>query len=447
METEGRRPADSAYRQNPFRVWRRFLAGTLLAACVFPFVAPRAAWAELGYVARFRLEKKQYRLGEPIFCDFVIQNTGAHTFVFSYRSPSRAANQELPQEPRFTVTGQAGRRVFDPAPRLCGGAKGSIVYGSVTLPPGGTHSERWLLNQWARFTRPGTYHLRAERRLPLFALSSSGRVFSEHPEAFALALDQFSFEVLRSTAAQRRPMLEPDARILSDPASPQFTEAFLVATTLPQPFLLPELRALAYASPSERRWNSAQALEGLARLGTPAAWHAILDIARGAPSTASPPGTSKGAAADESVRAYAILLLGEKADPTFLPALMRMVSRGPWSLRDDALRALGFFRDPRAAQMLFEKLHSTEATERVNAILGLRNLESKNVIPALIAMLDDPGAQVRQVANFALENLTGKKFELGEKAPPAALARSWHAWWRANEAAFVPIRQAPCHDW
>jgi HEAT repeat len=442
----------SAHRRRSFMFCTasfRFFTAAVLALLAGGFL-PTAARAQLEYVARFRMEKTRYRVGAPIFCDFVIQNTGKQGFVFSYRSPSRAANQELKQEPSFVITGRAGQRVFDPAPHLCGGAKGTIVYGSVSLPPGGTHSERWLLNQWGSFTRPGTYHVRAERHLPLYAATGSGEEFSEKPAAFALALNDLSFQVVGSTASERRDALEPYARILPHPDSPRFTMAFLVATTLPQPFLLSELEALAYASPRERRWNSAGALEGLARLGTPAAWHAVLEIARGRPSSTPFAGVPKGTVADEATRAYAILLLGENADSAYLPALMALATQGAESLRDDALRSLGFFHDPRANGLLFEKLHSTQTVERVNAILGLRNLESKDAIPALLAMLDDPEPEVRQVANFALQNLTGEKFQAGGGASPQAaraLARRWQAWWRTHEAGFVTVRQATCHDW
>ncbi len=423
-----------------------WLAAGLLAA----MLAPRAARAQLEYVSHFRMEKQQYRLGEPIFCDFVIRNTGKRAFVFSYRPPARAANQELKQEPNFTLTGPGGRRVPDPAPHLCGGAKGTIVYGSVSLPPGAVHHERWLLNQWGRFTRPGTYHLHAQRHLPLYAIGAAGGEFSGKPAAFALAMDDLSFRVAASTPAERRAALEPYAHLLRHPDSPRFTEAFLVASTLPQPFMLGDLRALAYGSPRERRWNSAQALEGLARLGTSAAWRAILAVARGEASSTALPGLAKGTVADDSARAYAVLLLGENHDPKYLPALLRLATAGPESLRDDALRALGFFRDPRANRLLFEKLHSSQTVERVNAILGLRNLESKDTIPALLAMLDDPEPEVRQVANFALRNLTGEHFGPDAGASPQAarsLAARWHAWWRTHEAGFVPARQAACHDW
>lgn len=398
---------------------------------------PGAGFGQLNYVTRFKLEKQRYLLGEPVFCDFVIQNTGAQTFLFSYRVPTRAANRELEQEPDFTIKDGAGRLLPDPAPRPCGGAKGSVVYGSVTLPPGGTHTERWLLDQWARLTRPGKYHLRAKRRLPLKSVDAATNAVSPQPAAYALAVNELSFEVVPSTPAERRAALEPYAKSLSHPDADGFAAAFVAATTLPQPFFLQKLHDLARAPAKEHRWDRERALEGLARLGSPDAWQAILGIAQDA-------------GVDESLRAYAILLLGERADTAFLTALVRMLPQAPGSLRDDILRALGFFHSPRAAQILFEQLHAQRSSDRVNAILGLRNLESKDAIPALLAMLDDPDAQVRQVANFALQSLSGEKFPLSAsptRQESARVAREWHEWWRKHEASFAPIHQPACHDW
>lgn len=404
---------------------------------VLALVASPLARAQVNYVARFKMEKSSYLLGEPVFCDFVLHNTGKETILFSYRFPTRAVNRELPQEPNFAIKDFAGRAPADPAPHPCGGAKGSVVYGTVTLPPGRTHTERWLLNQWADFKRPGKYHLRARRRLPLKSVNGVTNEVSAKPVAYALALDELSFAITPSTPAQRRAAFEPYARLLSTPNDKGFAEAFLVATTLPQSSFLSKLAKLAAAPAKEHRWERDEALEGLARLGTRMAWDAILSIAR----------NDK---LDDPLRAYAILLLGERADPRLLPAMIRMLSTVPTSLRDDVLRALGFYHDPRTNQVLFDQLHSSRASDRVNAILGLRNLESKDAVPALLAMLDDPDDQVRQVANFALESLTGKKFRPAaspsnkESAPPD---KQWHDWWLKHEATFEPVHQPACHDW
>jgi len=153
---------------------------------------------------------------------------------------------------------------------------------------------------------------------------------------------------------------------------------------------------------------------------------------------------------DDSLRAFAILLLGEKGDAAFVPPLLEILSTGPVTLRGEVLRSLGLFHDTRANQALFETLRSPAANDRVNSILGLRNLGSREVIPALIATLSDPEAQVRQVGNFALQGLTGQKIRLPQNATPAASQRSaeqWHAWWREHGANFTPVPQPACRDW
>jgi hypothetical protein len=413
----------------------------VLRVCVFfltaGLIVPCVGFGQASYVARFKLEKQKYSLGEPVFCDFVIRNTGAQTLLFSYRFPSRAANRELEQEPKFSIKDSSGRPLADPAPHPCGGAKGSVVYGTVTLPPGTMHTERWLLDQWAKFKRPGTYRLRAERRLPLKSVNSITNEVSGRPVAFALALDELSFQIAPSTPAQRHAALEPYAKLLSHPGTDGFAEAFLVSTTLPEPFLVEKLAAMAAAPATEHRWDREQALEGLARLGTRAAWDAILGIARNTE-------------LDEPLRAYAILLVGERADPARVSSMIRLLSTSPAPLRDDVLRALGFFRAPRASQALFDQLHSSRPGDRVSAILGVRNLESKDAIPALLAMLNDPDEQVRQVADFALQSLTGEKIKLSatpSKEESARAAKEWHDWWLKHEAGFEPVHQPACHDW
>jgi len=423
------------------------IAGIFALLSLIILAVPRAGVAQVSYIARFTLERQTFLFGEPIFCTFTIQNTGSDVISFSYRPPFRVLNPELESEPRFSVRDDAGRPVDDPAPRPCGGAKGSAVYGSVRLPAGQTHTERWLLNQWARFPRPGRYAVRAERRLPLFALDSTRQNFSDRPAAFALAINELTLELTGATEAQREASFEPYFRIFDKPGSPAFPEAALTVTTLPRPFMLDKLVKLTGVAAQARQWDRGQALEGLARLGTPAAWEAILKIALG---EGGPTSTPADASKDDALRAYAILLLGEKGDAAFLAPLLELLSQGPQDLRGEILRALGLFHLPRANQVLFEKLRSPDGSDRVSAILGLRNLESKDSIPALIAMLNDSDAQVRQVAHFALQRLTGQTITLSPQASAAEAGRvagEWHAWWREHGGSFVPVHQPPCHDW
>jgi hypothetical protein len=428
-------------------LWR--LGFVLALAAIFPMILPCESRAQVDYVARFTMDKQKFIQGEPVFCNFVIQNTGARTFSFRYRFPDRVLNRNLEGEPGFSARKEDGRALPDPAPSACGGAKGTVVYGSVTLPPGQVHTERWLLNQWARFSI-GRYHLQAQRRLPLRTVDPATPEFLTSPAAaYALALNEFSLEIAPFSENELRAAFAPYLKVLEAPPSADPAEAVLVLTALPQFFFLDKLVALAYAPVSEHRWNRNRALEGLARLGTRPAWDAIIKIARGEDFSGSPP-RGKAVVPDDSLRAYAILLLGERADPAFFPVLSQVIASASPDLRGEALHALGFFHDARANNVLFEKLHSENSTDRVNAILGLRNLNRKESIPALLAMLHDPSSEVRQVANFALQGLTTQTIRLSPSAGPAEserVAAQWHQWWQDHAESFVPARQIPCHDW
>jgi HEAT repeat protein len=236
---------------------------------------------------------------------------------------------------------------------------------------------------------------------------------------------------------------------VANPKDPNPAAAVVVLTSLPQPFFLDQLVAMANAGKPER-WDRRDALDGLARLNTPASWKAILDLFRSTDTSASS-GSKEGAEqADDPLRAYALLLLAEKADAASIPAFMEILAGSAEPMHGNILRALGFFHDARTYQLLFDNLHSAQVTDRMNAILGLKNVGTKEVIPALLAALNDPEAQVRQVANFALEELTGHKVAVSanpSREESERVATNWHAWWREHAGSFSPPRPAPCHDW
>jgi hypothetical protein len=417
---------------------------------VSALIFPQNTRAQVDYVARFTLEKQEFMVGEPIFCNFIIKNTGARAIAFRYRSPDRSLNLALENEPHFKVTGANHRTVADPAPRPCGGAKGSAVYGSVSLPPGQTHVERWLLNQWANFARPGRYYVRADRHLPLLNSEGGEPDFSSKPVAFAGAINDLQLEVVPGTEAQLHAALGLYIKKLDTPPPADIAEPVLVATNLPQPFFLARLIALAHAPVEEHRWDRTEALEGLARLGTPEAWRAVAQIAQGKSAAGATSGKPDFTSKDDAFRAHAILLLAEKADRTYLPTILEIISGTSGDLRGDALRALGFFHNAKANEVMFQNLHSKSSTDRVNAVLGLKNLNTKEAVPALLDMMKDPDNEVRQVANFALQGLTRQHFSLSPSAnlsESERVAQQWHEWWQTHAATFTPTPQSPCHDW
>ena len=222
----------------------------------------------------------------------------------------------------------------------------------------------------------------------------------------------------------------------------------MVLTSLPLPFFLDRLVAMASAAKPER-WDRRDAVDGLARLNTPASWQAILKLFQSPDPAAA--GSKSALVSDESpVQSYALLLLAEKGEPQFVPPLLAALAKSADPMRGDILRALGFFHDPRAGQALFDSLHSAQVTDRMNAVLGLKNLATKEVVPALLAALNDRDPQVRQVANFALQGVTG--YRVAASATPSAeewqrVVGRWHAWWQEHAGSFNPPRPAACHDW
>jgi hypothetical protein len=430
-----------------FTVERKARAALQLSFLVLAaLMNPLAADAQLNYSVRFELEKPAYLLGEPIFCQFMIRNTGMAAFNFRYRAPTRILVVDETQEPQFTVTNLAGRRLSDPGPRPCGNPQGTAVYGSVTLPPGKAHTEHWLLNQWAQFSAPGSYNVRAQRRLALLPIDPQTGNPQDKPAAFALVIDDLNVEVERSTPAQMEAAFQPYLDAIRNPQDSDPAEAVTVVTSMPQPFFLDQLIMMLNPGNPDR-WDRRDVVNGLARLDTPASWRAILKFFR---SGSPPPDSGIKVETEDALRSYALQVLAEKGDSAFLPAILATLAKSPEPLRGDILRALGFFHDPKAFQPLYDNLHSPRMTDRMDAILGLKNLGTKDVIPALMAALSDPDPPVEQVANFALQGLTDHKEAVSPNPSPTEFRRiagDWHAWWHANAATFSLPKPAACHDW
>ena len=414
--------------------WFFSLLAVAVAALLFS-AAP--GWGQgVGYTARFYLEEESYLRGEPIFCVFEIRNEGPRIFQFPYRVPSRAANPALESEPKFSVAAENGEPLADVGAGRCRLAEGSVVYGLVRLSPGQIHRERWLLNEWVDMQKEGTYRVRAERRLPLRGFDEAREEFSEQPSAYARALNEMTLEILTPEGAELEQAFRPYRRALADGDDARRPEAVLALTTSPQPFLLEDLTGLAQRSKDGAREERLRALDGLARLGTPPAWKAIVHVAQNS--------------TDEVTQSRAVQLLAEKGDTGFLGLLLEILPDASDRVRSELLQGLGSFEERRAAEVLFERLHGERPVDRVGALLGLRNMGRKETIPSMIAMLYDPSPRVRQVANFALRELTGRKITLPARPSPEDsqdAAQEWRAWWRENNAQFTPRPPAECRSY
>jgi hypothetical protein len=112
--------------------------------------------------------------------------------------------------------------------------------------------------------------------------------------------------------------------------------------------------------------------------------------------------------------------------------LLKLLDDSDLFVRFQATAAAGFYQDPRVIAKLLLLLKGTddEATRRGAVLscgkLGVRN---RQVVTALIELLDYPYPTPCEEAQAALVKITGQKF----KSKP-----DWQAWWTENKADFEP---------
>ena len=165
---------------------------------VLPYRGPErpADVCQVSYSVSVAMEKPKYLLGEPIFCRFVIRNTGSTVFAFRYRTPTRSLASDYDQEPRFhsdrrSRTAAARSRpsaLRQPARdyrlRLRHPASRASSYRALAAEPMGAICCARPLSR-ARRAPPGAAPARP----------SDGK-FAEKPAAFALAIDELSVPVV-----------------------------------------------------------------------------------------------------------------------------------------------------------------------------------------------------------------------------------------------------------
>jgi hypothetical protein len=106
---------------------------------------------------RFYLEKQEFGLGEPVFLNFEVRNSG------------RESQDIIRADPYSFCAGYKIHLSSDPSPTsscalLADG--GSCASSSVTLEPGASHSERILINYQHQILTSGDYVVDATRYLP-----------------------------------------------------------------------------------------------------------------------------------------------------------------------------------------------------------------------------------------------------------------------------------------
>jgi HEAT repeat protein len=112
--------------------------------------------------------------------------------------------------------------------------------------------------------------------------------------------------------------------------------------------------------------------------------------------------------AKERKRVLAANALGDIRDPRAVPALIRALGDPFFTVRKAAAKALTALGSP-AEKELLDSLKTTEATQRREIIQTLGAMRSRDAIPSLRALLNNPDQGTRTDAAIALTAIAPKE--------------------------------------
>jgi HEAT repeat protein len=117
----------------------------------------------------------------------------------------------------------------------------------------------------------------------------------------------------------------------------------------------------------------------------------------------------------------------QESRAAFETPLIAMLTGTDPAVRAPAARALVLYRGAGVTEKLVAVACDAkwERQVRLVAVGSLRNVLTRRSIDALVELLDDPDASIRDAAAEALAEMTGLK-------PSAADAQPWKAWWQVN---------------
>jgi hypothetical protein len=224
------------------------------AAAIGSVLIAVVCFAETSMEFEFRLADDEVSLHEPVRLDLTIRNRSTKRVEVDLGHNARS-------NLAFVVTTPDGTRHVLPRPA----AQGLGISGEVTLEPGQSHTERYLLNEWFPFPLAGTYTIEA---------ALSGR-----PRLGHRSITTSAPQILTLIVAPRdEKRLEAVVRQLATTAiHEKNAEKQMVAANalslIDDPVAVPHLIQLLRS----RSWSRAEAARGLARIATPAALAALVD--------------------------------------------------------------------------------------------------------------------------------------------------------------------------
>lgn len=371
------------------------------------FLLPASAAFAQDFTAHLYSEKQEYLVGEPIIIVLQVANNSSRDVEVSDE------HCDWLHPDQFQVTNASIRKepgLFGCAP--WGGWAGSCGSGARRLPAGGTRNQRFLLRGPfdGRFdlSQAGTYHVKASRHV---------RVYGNGFEDVLADIDaQNDFDICLREPKEGE-LEAVYQRFLPDLHSTDYETkslAALAVTQDPPRFLENVILSLA-----DDRDTAYQSIDGLKRLGTPAARKKLIEIA---------------STGDQSLRQQAIPPLGQIGNPEDCDAILGIAAHNQKYTRGQAYIAAGRICDDNAVLPLTSLLSSADGELTMAIATGLGNTASRDAVPPLIGLLVNPDTFVRREAIGALFTLThrGNQAEFHDPVDPDQAYSAWRSWWAMN---------------
>jgi hypothetical protein len=374
---------------------------TLLIGLLWPtFVRAQAL------SGRLYPEKQTYFVGEPVFIDFEITNTGDKTAWIDQRMGAPCIEPDP-----IEVAGAKRQGVgWDTSLGCFGGVGGSCPGGVIELKSGAKHTAHIFLNSGFRLDHAGTYEVRARRIVPVYPSGAFAPPWTAPRKEFS---SDFQITLVQGSEDDLKVAFQPYVEDASTPEQGDHWLALAAIEEMAPPFL--EDLILKLANTPNRVSPMA-----LLRLNTPRSKQKLVEWAEQ---------SSNGALQQGAIQA-----LAETRDPSYLPLLIRIAGKSTDGIRDSSIWGAGLFGED-AVPFLKSKLADPDVYARVAAARGLGLTRSRGAVSILIGALQNPDDEVYRQVTVSLAELTHRSVtkEPWHESPSPDQYRRWHNWWIENE--------------
>jgi HEAT repeat protein len=379
--------------------------------------------------AGFSLPKQTYFVGEPIEATFTVINQGPVTLHFptggDYRSSGR--------HDRFSISAvdSWGWSVSDPLgwKHFFGGGIGGGLGSMAEVKPGGSYTEKVLVNEWCAFSKAGKYKIACKRTLNVIVSDKGGvELYSKVESSLPAVPVETTLDVTLDDNAKAQTDyiagLVP-ALMKNDQNAYQASQQIKSLAQAQSPAAFPDIVKLFDAGPnfqsSAVEWisdyGSGKAApvfqEHFSKLSPQARLLALVKL-----SEWNAPGAESLVAAalrdkDSELRANTVLICSNKWYGSCVPILLTMGNDADPLVRRYLGAALGACGDKQAIPVLLKLLHDSDPDPfiKIWAAEGLGKFKEMEGVPVMIDLLRDPKLRGDEGNVMqTLKDLTGKDF-------------------------------------